>query len=546
MLATPAQAEPVKLPLASWVVLGLLALLGAAAVLSLVLFWGANPEYTDRFLILATSAVLVWLIRGDLLAHSTSAAKIGFLPLALGAVAFPAGWYLQAQISPKPVLLWLLVLAWIAMGVGVALILGGWWHLRRLAFPLVFILFALPIPNRILIPLQLNLQSATTSAAAAVLPILQIPVERSGFVLTLPGGDLGIAEACSGVRSVTALTAIAAFIGYWSGFGLMRGSILLLLSIPVIAAVNAFRVILSGLIQEHIGQQYIVGDWHEGLGVAMILIGLGLIVLLARMMQGNEPIPEPTTTDETPPGSPYARAAVWAGAAILASASIATLASQFMGKGQQIEFVATAPLDDIPMTLVKQSSRTSRKSGQWKGIDMPIDAYVSEMLTYDRALHRLYTDEEGNEADVFIIFWSSRNMVKGYHHPDICLGNQGFQRISRDILPAQVGAGQVNMTVREFARKKDARRYVLYWTQEGRRVWSEEDERMVQGVGDSHDWLGERLFQRAEPTVGGRLVVLIISRPSESSASQRAEVNRFAVLLGEALYQVCPWAAVGQ
>ena len=44
---------------------------------------------------------------------------------------------------------------------------------------------------------------------------------------------------------------------------------------------NAVRVIVSGLLQEHAGAEFVRGQWHEGLGVAMVLLGLGLIVGLA-------------------------------------------------------------------------------------------------------------------------------------------------------------------------------------------------------------------------------------------------------------------------
>src|SRR5205085_355239 len=138
----------------------------------------------------------------------------GFVPLVVGAAAFPVGWFVLAQLGPRPAVLWWLTLAWVCAAAGVVLVRGGWHHLQRLAFPLAFVLFALPIPARVLIPVQSLLQSATTSAAATVLPWLGVPVERAGYLLMLPGGDLRVAEACSGVRSITALTAIAAFVAY--------------------------------------------------------------------------------------------------------------------------------------------------------------------------------------------------------------------------------------------------------------------------------------------------------------------------------------------
>src|SRR5205814_10587469 len=154
---------------------------GAGAVVwALVRFWGANPEYVDRFLILAAAAGVAWQARPELAALQARPTKAGFAPLLLGCVAFPVGWFLQAQVGPKPVVLWWLAGSWVLAAAGLVLVTGGWAHLRRLAFPLGFVLFALPIPNRVLVPLQFALQSATTSAAAPGPPGLGAPVGRSG------------------------------------------------------------------------------------------------------------------------------------------------------------------------------------------------------------------------------------------------------------------------------------------------------------------------------------------------------------------------------
>jgi EpsI family protein len=529
MSTAPARA-PTPFPVAA--ALGLLAAGAGAVVWALARFWGANPEYADRFLILAGAAWAAWNARPELAALPPRPTRLGLLPLAAGAAAFPVGWFLQAQVAPRPVTIWWLAAAWLAAAAGLTLVLGGWRHLRRLAFPLVFVLFALPIPNRVLVPLQFYLQSATTAAAAAVLPALGVPVERTGFVLGLPGGDLGVAEACSGVRSVTALTAIAAFVAHLRGFGPPRGLLLLALSVPVIAAVNAFRVVLSGLIQEHAGPEYIQGYWHEALGVGMVLVGLGLVVALAKLLGGRAG-PGRERREDVSPTAPVARAPGSPRTAVvfLALSAVAAVAAQFLGSGSEQEVVTSAPLDQVPYQL-----------GNWKGEDMPIPEYVREMLTYDTATYRVYRDL-GYEAHTWVIYWSSRNMVKGYHHPDVCWPNKGFRLLEREVEPVRVGGGTIPVTLRKFAGKQD-QQLILYWAQEGRRVWTEDDEQAARLAGDSHDWLGERLFRRGKAEATGRLVVLVATRTWGDGAVIRTQTLKFTRLLAAAVYDACPWAAV--
>src|SRR5438552_3976011 len=126
----------------------LLAVLAVAGVTVLVRFWGANPEYADRLLVVLFAGWWAWQARPDLTTLPAAPLRFGFLPLLVGCVAFPLGWFLQAQVAPKPVVMWWIGFAWVFAASGLILLRGGWPHLRRLAFPLAFVLFALPIPNR--------------------------------------------------------------------------------------------------------------------------------------------------------------------------------------------------------------------------------------------------------------------------------------------------------------------------------------------------------------------------------------------------------------
>ncbi|WP_439622253.1 exosortase C-terminal domain/associated protein EpsI [Gemmata sp.] len=509
---------------------------GVALVCSLARFWGANPEYVDRFLILAGAAYAAWSVWPAVAHLSPAPSRLGYLPLLVGAAAFPVGWFLQAQVVPKPVVLWWLTAVWVLAAGGLVLVAVGPRHLRRLAFPLGFVFFALPVPLRVLVPLQLVLQTGTTTVAAWALPVLGIAVERHGFVLSLPGGDLGVAEACSGVRSVTALTAIAAFVAWWRGFGPVRGAALVLLSVPVIAAVNAARVVASGVIQERAGADYVRGNWHEAFGVLMVLLGLGLIVALAHLLRPRPaalaPAPEPALPHGPPPLVPRPATVV------LISSAVATVAAQFLGTGAEQEVLASAPIEQIPHAL-----------DRWRGTDLPVPDDVRSVLSADAITRREYSDL-GYTVHVWVIYWSSQRMVNGYHHPDVCWPNRGFRQTVRDTVPVPLGGGpgSVPVTLREFVRtapggRDTDRQLILYWTQEGRRVWDAADEQRAQATGGAaHEWLGERLFRRERPAVTGRLVVLLGTPLWGDGATIRTQTLGLAGRVAGELYRACPWA----
>jgi EpsI family protein len=192
---------------------------------------------------------------------------------------------------------------------------------------------------------------------------------------------------------------------------------------------------------------------------------------------------------------------------------------------------APAPLDRIPHRL-----------GNWTGEDAPVPEYVREMLSYDAATCRVYRDL-GYETHAWVIYWSSRNMVKGYHHPDVCWPNRGFRMVGREVVPVRVAGGTIPLTVREFARGRD-RQLILYWTQEGRRVWTEDDEQAARLAIGSHGWLGERLSGRSRPEATGRLVVLVGTPTWGDGAAIRTRTVEFTRLLAAAVYDACPWATI--
>ena len=179
----------------------------------------------------------------------------------------------------------------------------------------------------------------------------------------------------------------------------------------------------------------------------------------------------------------------------------------------------------------------------WRGADRPIPGEVAALLGQDRILHRSYENNLGQRIFVWVIYWSSAKLVKGYHHPDLCWGNKGYRVTAKRTESVQPpGCGAVPATAREFLRGERDTQFVLYWTQEGNRIWTDADERAAQtetGFLTQPDWLGDALSGKpALPT--GRLVVLV---GTESAAPlAQAEALRFTRGLAAEVYRLCPWA----
>jgi exosortase len=522
-----------------WIVLGLGAL---GTVGSLVRFWGIQTEYADRFLVLLGAAWAAYQLWPRVAAAPLGPRPLLALPLIVaGGAVVPFGWFLQVQTTGgRAAILWFQGGGLLVLTAGAILARYGAGRLRVLAFPLMFCTFALPIPSILAAPMQTFLQHATTSLAERALPLIGIPViQRDGFVLRLAGGDLGVAAACSGVRSMTALTALAAFIAYLRGLGLLRGILLEAATVVIVAIVNGVRVVASGLIQEWFGDQYIRGEWHEALGLAMVFLGLGIIVQVSKLLGKPPELPPPG--EPQPAGAPGLGGGL-AAAAVLVTAAVTAFAIQ-AGMAANSKFVAKAPFENIPMTLGEGPTG-------WRGINREVPDYVTEMLGQDQALFREYENNTGQRVYVWALFWSTADMVKGYHHPDVCWGNKGYASTAKRIETIHPSAGgAIPATVREFQRdilngKAREYQYVLYWTQEGSRVWDDRDEHNALSGGfgfffDPKMWFREESRDEAVAS-NGRLVVLVCS-PGTDPASTR-DALKFTRLFCDELYRICPWA----
>jgi len=510
--------------------LGLLGLLlsFAGLVACLAEFFGSNPAYTDRFIILLASGWLVWNYRSAL--PSSPASPIGLPMVLAGSIAAVPAWYLAAQVGPRAVLLWWLTSSWIVAAAGLALAGGGCPWLRRLAFPLLLLLFALPIPDRILIPMQNNLQSITTVLAEYGLLAIGMDVTRKGFELFLPSGGLEVVEACSGVRSITALLAIAVFVAHMRGFGLVRGLLLLALALPVIAAVNGLRIILTGWIQETFGHEWIQGRPHELLGTAMVLVGLGMVLILSHLMRSRR---EVTVQPEAPVrfGGVVRSFWHWPAALILAVGFGASAYAWLEGSKRAVATVQAAPFDDLPLSI-----------GNWKSDgNRPIPDQVRDLLTYDNAVYRVYRDPIGHEVEVWVIYWQASTAIRGYHHPDVCFPNRGFEASRKGEQPLKVGDDtEILTTLRHFNRGRERVR-LTYWTQEGKRVWTKLDEENADKGGPGHDWIRDRLVANP-PELSARLAVSIKSEFSGRGEREERVAVDFSERFAAALFELCPWA----
>jgi exosortase len=162
---------------------------------------------------------------------------------------------------------------------GLILYFLGWRQLLRWWLPAVLLALAIPIPAVLTNSLALPLQLTASRWGAAVLEFRHVPVLLSGNVIRLPGRDLFVTEACSGLRSLTALLSLGVLAGgLWLRHPLSR-MLLVALAIPVAMVVNAFRVFLTGFLVYFVSPALGEGFMHLSEGLLLFVIAFLILGL---------------------------------------------------------------------------------------------------------------------------------------------------------------------------------------------------------------------------------------------------------------------------
>jgi exosortase len=190
-------------------------------------------------------------------------------------------WSQSGQVS-------LLVLGFVLVWAGAFGIFFGENAMREASFPLLFLLFAIPIPAPLLSEIIVLLQRGSAEAVSVAFRIIGVPAVRHGFDFALPGITIQVAEECSGIRSTLALVMIAVLAGHLWLRSFPRTLVLCILTVPISIAKNALRIAFLSWLAIYVDPQFLLGSiLHQYGGILFFgfgLLAMGLtLVLLERL-----------------------------------------------------------------------------------------------------------------------------------------------------------------------------------------------------------------------------------------------------------------------
>lgn len=173
----------------------------------------------------------------------------------------------------------------------VVLLLGGWRLVKYTWLPILFLFFAVPLPQRYYFAFTLPMRRLAATVAAGLLNLVnELEAIASGVVIDVIykgqylDPPLNVAEACSGMRLLTAFLALGVAMAYLHYRPIWQRIILLASTIPIAIFCNIVRVTVTGFVYVLIHPKYTQGIYHDILGWAMVPLAFGLYGSLAWFM----------------------------------------------------------------------------------------------------------------------------------------------------------------------------------------------------------------------------------------------------------------------
>ncbi len=234
--------------------------------------WINNEYYSHGFLVPVISGYIIWNLRRELNTIEKKQSQTGLAILAFGILLQGIGVLWSIRFISGISLL--------VTGSGMILYLFGWEFMKKISFPLIFLLLMIPLPIVDIIAPPIQTLSAVGSSTMS--NILGIPVERDGIVLNIPTGSFEVGLPCSGLNSIISLLTIAVIYAFILEGGMLMKFTIIISSIPLALAGNIMRITSVLAVSNIYGQETAMNYFHDVSSLLLFCVVLTGLFLIGR------------------------------------------------------------------------------------------------------------------------------------------------------------------------------------------------------------------------------------------------------------------------
>jgi exosortase D (VPLPA-CTERM-specific) len=355
--------------------------------------------------------------------------------------------------------LWMVIVGLLGCAIG----LSG---IRRLMFPLFYLLAAVPLPVFLQYELSSKLQLWSSTLGVGFLHAIGVTAYREGNVIDLGPTQLQVVEACSGLRYLFPLTALTLLVAYLYRESFWKRAVLVLSSIPISILLNGFRIGVIGILVGIYGSTAAEGFTHFFEGWIFFAASLALLCgemwVLAKVGSAGsgrsfaELIGLPPVEGGMPHNATQSAAAI-AFAPVIVAGGLLAVAAVAAPTIDPVEFPpppSRQQLVDFPLEL-----------GGWTGVASPMERHYLDALAVDDYVMADYTATDRRPVNVYVAYYLSPKKGRSSHSPKQCIPGGGWEITSfeptRMDQVSEVRSGQqINRVV---VQKDGYKQIVYYW-----------------------------------------------------------------------------------
>lgn len=248
--------------------------------------WANEPDYSHGFLVPVFAAYLLWHRRGMAGDVGKQGSWWGLAFLAVGGGMRFAGEYLFYPLLEAPSLIPCLA--------GMVLLVGGWKALHWAWPSLVYLIFMVPLPGMVAGMLSNPLQYVATTSSTWLLQTIGLPAVSRGNVISLSNDvQIGVVEACSGLRMLMLFLAITVGASFVIKRPLWEKMFVSVSALLIAVLTNILRITVTAILYEYVGAELAEKVFHDLAGwlmmpAAMLLLMLELYVLSKLLVTPTE------------------------------------------------------------------------------------------------------------------------------------------------------------------------------------------------------------------------------------------------------------------
>lgn len=353
-----------------------------STVRSIVDIWNSSETFVHGYIILPMSLWMIWKRRHALPLDAAIPCWPAFLLIAGAGFAWLFAGLAAVQVVQQYALVSMIPLSVLAI--------LGTRVFSAMAFPLLFLLLAVPFGEALIDPLI----NVTADFTVAALQLTGIPVLRNGTQFEIPSGSWSVVEACSGVRYLISSFTLGCLYAYLTYRSRVRQAVFILMSIIVPIVANGLRAYMIVMIGHLSGMELAVGVDHLIYG--WLFFGLVMFIMLWIGSFWREDLDAPS--GKTMPGSAVAAPVRTAVRPILLAA-VATIACLSIWP-LYARYITAASFNSQPVPLEGFQGRWQETPAftDWRPSISPASA----------ELYRQYARDGGN-AGIYIAFYRNQN-----------------------------------------------------------------------------------------------------------------------------------------